>query len=213
MAGNYFLLVYYLEPCECMHVFSNQHCYILALYQWLSICTSFTMHTALCVGGPAAPVPVLGVVNSSVLVLQWEAPFTWPYTSIHHYTITANNSLENWNQTVYTDTLVQIRASGRLTECTAYTFTVVANNEIADGIAGTVTGGFPIGKLYLAIMSTASPTKIYASMSINLSTFLRYKVAWSNKRRHLFAQCTCMLNASSGFQRERFQLESTSMRT
>lgn len=95
-------------------------------------------------GGPGATVPVLQMVNTSLLVLQWEPPFTWPYTTIQYYTISANNSQVNWNRTGYTDTSLQIRASEGLAECAVYTFTVVARNELADGEAGSVTGGFPI---------------------------------------------------------------------
>ena len=86
------------------------------------------------------------MVNSTLLELQWEEPFTWPHTSIIDYTISANNSQENWNRTGYADTTLLISALGELAdECTVYTFTVVARNELADGVPGTVTGGFPIG--------------------------------------------------------------------
>ena len=87
--------------------------------------------------------PVLRMVNSDLIVLNWDVPFTWPYTVIDHYTVFANNSLENWNQTGLTNTSLEFRR-GRFAECTTYTFTVLANNRLADGIPGIVTGGFPI---------------------------------------------------------------------
>ena len=94
-------------------------------------------------GGPDAPVPVLTIVNTSLLMLQWEEPFT--YYGIQHYTISANNSQEDWNRAGYADTTLLIRAPEELAECAVYTFTVVATNKLADGLPGVVTGGFPIG--------------------------------------------------------------------
>ena len=89
--------------------------------------------------------PVLRGVNSSLLIIEWETPFTWPYTSIHHYIVSVNNTMEDWNQTITTNSL-EIRASGGQVQCTAYAFTVLGNNQLADGPPGTVIGGFPIGK-------------------------------------------------------------------
>ena len=89
--------------------------------------------------------PVLTMINTSLMVLEWEAPFTWPHTSIHHYTISANTSQVDWNRIDYVGNSLQIKASETLAECTVYAFTVIANNELADGVPGTVTGGFPVG--------------------------------------------------------------------
>lgn len=90
--------------------------------------------------------PVLRMVNSSLLILEWEAPFTWPYTSIHHYVVSVNNSMDNWNQSSITTTSIEIRASAGQVQCTVYAFTVLGNNKLANGPPGTVIGGFPIGK-------------------------------------------------------------------
>lgn len=96
-------------------------------------------------GGPAAPVTVLRVVNSTLLVLEWEEPFTWPYTSIQHYSISVNTSMEGWNHTRFTGNSLEFRASGQFAECAVLSFVVWANNGLADGILTTVSGGFPIG--------------------------------------------------------------------
>ena len=95
-------------------------------------------------GGPAAPMPTLSMISPTVLLLEWDAPFTWPYTTIQHYSLSVNNSLEDWNQAMLTSTSAEIRSSGKLAACTAYTFSVSANNGIAEGEQGNVTGGFPI---------------------------------------------------------------------
>ncbi len=103
-----------------------------------------TISSLPCSGGPAAPVPVLTMISPTDLLLEWNVPYTWPYTAIQHYKLAANNSLENWNQEMLTNTSVLIRTSGKLAVCTAYTFSVSANNGIAEGQQGNVTGGFPI---------------------------------------------------------------------
>lgn len=85
------------------------------------------------------------LVNSERIILQWDVPFTWPYTTIQHYDVYSNNSA--WNQLTYTDTSLGIDVSEQVVACTVYSFTVIANNGLADGQPTTVTGGFPIGKL------------------------------------------------------------------
>ncbi len=95
-------------------------------------------------GGPASPVPMLRMISSTLLLLEWNVPFTWPYTTILHYSLSFNDSMEGWNQDLITNTSVEIRARGELSPCTAITFSVSASNEIAEGQYGNVTGGFPI---------------------------------------------------------------------
>ncbi len=99
------------------------------------------------VGGPAAPEPVLRMTNTTDMVLEWDPPFTWPYTTIRRYKISVNNSVENWNHTVYPATSLQL-TSLLQGECEEYTFSVLGNNGLSDGNWGYVTGGFPIG-MYL----------------------------------------------------------------
>ena len=95
-------------------------------------------------GGPAAPVLQLRMISPTLLLLEWNTPFTWPNTAINHYSLSVNNSMEDWNQTILTDTSVEIRNSGMLAACTVYTFSVLANNGIANGKLGSITGGFPV---------------------------------------------------------------------
>lgn len=104
------------------------------------------MLTLIAAGGPAAPVPTLRLINSTLLVLEWDSPFTWPYTTIQHYSVFVNSTSESWNLTSTNDRLLEIRANGaELEECTVYSFMVRANNGLADGQLGTVIGGFPVG--------------------------------------------------------------------
>ena len=104
------------------------------------------------VGGPAAPEPVLRMINTTNMVLEWNPPFTWPYTMISHYKISVNNSVENWNYTAYATTSLQL-TSLLQGECEEYTFSVLGNNGLSDGKWGRVTGGFPIGKWKLGVCS------------------------------------------------------------
>ncbi len=113
-----------------------------------------------CTGGPSAPVPVLRMVNSGLIILDWEAPFTWPYTDIHHYSVSVNTSMENWNQT---DSSLEFRPTQEHIECTVYAFTVLANNRLADGIPGTVIGGFPIGN-YIVALSLKSLAQLWIGL-------------------------------------------------
>ena len=101
------------------------------------------------VGGPAAPEPVLRMASFDLIALDWEPPYTWPYTSIQHYTIVVNNSLINWNQTTFPNTSLEFRSTEELETCAVYAFTVYANNGLSDGIPGTAFGGFPIGMCIL----------------------------------------------------------------
>ena len=83
------------------------------------------------------------MVNSELIVLEWDTPFTWNHTTIEHYKITSSNP--QWTHNMYTDTSLQLQRSASVTECAEYTFTVLANNGVAEGEATTVSGGFPIG--------------------------------------------------------------------
>ena len=83
------------------------------------------------------------MINHSLIILQWEAPFTWNYTSIQHYSVYTSNNQTNWNVTDYTEDTLEFKFTENLTECTEYNFTVVANNGLD---YGTVSGGFPISK-------------------------------------------------------------------
>ena len=90
--------------------------------------------------------PRFRAINSSALQLEWDVPFTWEYTSIDHYKISVNNSMDNWNRSSWKDTSLLFMSSGGRSECRQYTFTVLANNGLSDGDPGRVSGGFPIGK-------------------------------------------------------------------
>ena len=103
-----------------------------------------TYFTIQFVGGPGAPDVRLRTVNSELIVLEWDTPFTWNHTTIEHYKITSSNP--DWTHTMYTDTSLQLQRPASSTECTEYTFTVLANNGVAEGEATTISGGFPIGK-------------------------------------------------------------------
>ena len=100
------------------------------------------LHSTL-IGAPGAPDVRLRMVNSELIVLEWDTPFTWNHTTIEHYKITSSNP--HWTHTMYTDTSLQLQRSASATECAEYTFTVLANNGV-EGEATTISGGFPIGK-------------------------------------------------------------------
>ena len=99
------------------------------------------LHSTL-IGGPGVR---LRMVNSELIVLEWDTPFTWNHTTIEHYKITSSNP--DWTHTMYTDTSLQLQRPASATECAEYTFTVSGSNQLADGEATTISGGFPIGKL------------------------------------------------------------------
>ena len=97
-------------------------------------------------GGPSAPEPDIRVINSSLLVLEWEEPFSWPEYPIDHYTLEVNVDPLNSKIIPKTQTSVLLPRTGELRECRELGFSVRANNGLADSDIGTVQGGFPIGE-------------------------------------------------------------------
>lgn len=93
---------------------------------------------------------MLKLVDSNLMILQWTIPFTWPYTNIDHYVVSSNNTLQNWNRSRVpnTNTFLELQVGDgeAAVQCAVYSFTVLANNGLANGEAAIVTGGFPIGK-------------------------------------------------------------------
>ena len=94
---------------------------------------------------------MLKMVNKSLIILRWEAPFTWNYTTIRHYNVYIHSSLNTWNWSNYTKEMIEFRAIEDMPECTEFNFTVVASNEFGDSEMGTITGGFPISKWSISL--------------------------------------------------------------
>ena len=91
----------------------------------------------------------LRLVNDRRIILEWSAPFTWPHTTIQHYVISSNRTLpDNFHPLLYKNTSLEFnKTSESEAVCIVYSFSVTANNGLADGETTTVTGGFPVGKL------------------------------------------------------------------
>ena len=116
---------------------------LINVSRWLCDFSYVMLHLCFCLGGPAAPVPRITEISPTFLLLEWDPPFTWPYTNILHYSLSVNTSLEDWNHTLLMNTSVEIRSTDiNELEGMVYTFSVSATNEIAEGEQGQVTGGF-----------------------------------------------------------------------
>ena len=100
-------------------------------------------------GGPSAPEPAIRVINSSLYILEWEEPFTWPEFPIVRYTLyaSADGYAPLNTQMIPADqTSFPMPLTGLIPECQEVEFSLRANNGLAESSPGTVQGGFPIGE-------------------------------------------------------------------
>ena len=101
----------------------------------------------LCVftGAPSVPNPIPRFEGPGILILEWDAPFSWPDYPILHYDVNATNHSELVRETI-NDTSVRFTTSENHRECETIEFNVRASNILDDSEYGTVTTGFPISE-------------------------------------------------------------------
>lgn len=84
------------------------------------------------------------VVSSTLLVLNWEKPFTWPDHDVTRYDITQQTAGET-NHTSTTE-LSHTYSSPTLNECQNVTFMVSAVSDVGPSEPGVLVTGLPIRK-------------------------------------------------------------------
>ena len=102
---------------------------------------------------PLPPQPTFRVVNATHIEVKWDKPYANPEVDVQYYTLTIYG-IENSTKEVYTysgDTTYPIRhfqSNGGVipTMCNYLQFNLTATNAAGTSDAGSVMGGFPIGK-------------------------------------------------------------------
>ena len=103
-------------------------------------------------GPPTPPEPTLTVVNDT-LKFSWAPAWSWDSHPVTHYTVTLTN---NTDGSVYTNQSNETawyftREEGAGPRCDVMVVNVTATNDIGDGEAGQLIGGFPIRKWFIFI--------------------------------------------------------------
>ena len=108
-------------------------------------------------GPPLAPHPEFQAVNTTHIKVQWDKPFALPEFDVQNYTLLIINATFKNNTAisglfyVSADTAYPIRLyfsnGGDIPEeCVYLRFILTATNDVGTSDAGSVIGGFPIGK-------------------------------------------------------------------
>lgn len=95
------------------------------------------------------PNPILKVIDSSQLELQWNIPYSYESDPIQHYDIQILNtsSGHKFDDSVTQNRYVYTNKNGNAaTQCDLLMFNVVAVSALGRSILGNVSGGFPVGK-------------------------------------------------------------------
>ena len=109
-------------------------------------------------GPPFTPHPEFHVVNATHIQVQWDKPFALPEFDVTHYmmlivnTSSESDSPRNESFSVSANTTYPIRYyisnGGTIPkECMYVNFSLTAISDAGRSDIGSVTGGFPIGKL------------------------------------------------------------------
>ena len=108
-------------------------------------------------GPPLAPHPKFHVVNATHIEVQWDKPFALPDIDVQNYTLSIINASSENDTTISglhhisADAAYPIKYyitnDGDIArECVYLRFIVTATNDAGTSNAGSVTGGFPIGR-------------------------------------------------------------------
>ena len=104
----------------------------------------FTARLLCSAGPPLSPAVMSTVVNATLLVLNWEEPFTWPGHNITHYDITQHVSGEPQHSNTTQLSHMYLSPSGETpTECQNVTFMVSAVSDLGASEPDVLDTGLP----------------------------------------------------------------------
>ena len=104
-------------------------------------------------GPPTPPEPTLTVVNDT-LKFSWAPAWSWDSHPVTHYTVTLTNTTDGRVYTNQTNETAWYftREEGAGPRCDVMVVNVTSTNDIGEGEAGQLIGGFPIRKWFIFII-------------------------------------------------------------